>query len=356
MGAFRQHVGDYLGAGLPCFPVDTRHKRPAVRGWQRATARSARAWAAKLPDADGLGVVLGERSRLVEVDVDAVGDAALGAALERFGESPVTIRTASGKSKIWYRHNGEGRRIRPIPGEEIDVLGAGFTIAPPSWRDDLGAGYRFLTGGLADLRDLPTIRPDALEKPQAYAGRVAETVRTGERNTRLFRYAMTQARFCDDLEALEDVCATWAEAMPDPLAAAEVAQVARNAWGYEVRGRNFIGLRKPQVTTWDAIMDKLQDEPDAFFLLTVFRRYHDNRDAFAIAPTAMSKAGNPPWHRSRIARARDVLVDRGFIAEVSAPDGRRRTAGRYRLTMPDSGNNHLTPSSLPSPSFERPAQ
>lgn len=345
MGAYAAHAAEYTAAGLAVFPVDTRAKRPAVRNWQKATARASRAWAAKFPDCDGLGVVMGAPSRIVEVDVDMVGDAALGAALERFGETPITIRTASGKSKAWYRHSGESRMVRPIKGLDVDVLGGGFTVAPPSWRDDLGAGYRFLTGGLADLDRLPTIRAGALES-RVWA---AEGVRTGERNNRLWRYAMAQARYCDDLAALEDVCATWASAMPDPLSAAEVAAVARSAWSYQCRGRNFIGVKKPQVTARDATMDRLQDAPDAFFLLSIFERYHRARHAFTIAPAAMSKAGNPPWHRSRIERGRDVLVERGFLEVVAGPDARRRLAGRYRLTMPDYGYNHFTPL---SPSLE----
>lgn len=40
------------------------------------------------------------------------------------------------------RDNGEGRRIRPIPGLSVDVLGAGFTIVPPSYGPDLGTGGR----------------------------------------------------------------------------------------------------------------------------------------------------------------------------------------------------------------------
>lgn len=345
MGAYATHAAEYAAAGLAVFPVDTRAKRPAVRNWQKATARASRAWAAKFPDCDGLGVLMGAPSRIVEVDVDMVGDAALGAALERFGETPITIRTASGKSKAWYRHNGERRLVRPITGLDVDVLGGGFTVAPPSWRDDLGAGYRFLTGGLADLDSLPTIRAGALET-RVWA---AEGVMRGERNDRLYRWAMAEAHHCDDLAALEDACATWAGAMPDPLSAAEVAAVARSAWSYQCRGRNFIGVKKPQVTARDATMDKLQDAPDAFFLLSIFERYHRARADFAISPAAMSKAGNPPWHYTRIGRARDVLVERGFLVEVAAPERGRKRAGVYRLKIAESVHNHFTPS---SPSLE----
>ena len=198
MSVYGAHVGEYLAAGLPVFPVDTQSKTPAVRNWQKTTAKSARALADRFADADGLGVVMGARSRITEVDVDIAGDAALAFAMERFGDSPGTIRTASGKSKIWYRHAGESRRVRPVP--DIDVLGGGFTIAPPSWRNDLGAAYRFLTGGLDDLDSLPTIRAGALDSAPHSAVKPPEAVRNGERNTWLFYRALEKARHCDDVE------------------------------------------------------------------------------------------------------------------------------------------------------------
>ena len=74
---YADNVDDYVSAGLPVFPVNTRKKRPAVRGWQHASPHRARTWAAvaKLGEADGLGIVMGRPSGLTEIDVDAVGEA-----------------------------------------------------------------------------------------------------------------------------------------------------------------------------------------------------------------------------------------------------------------------------------------
>lgn len=345
MGIYSQHAPIYADAGLPVFPVDARNKRPAVKGWQNATPRRARGWATKpdLAKMDGLGIVVGKPSGITEVDVDAVGDAWVAEALDRFGETPIVIRTASGKAKLWYRHNGEGRHIRPFHGLPIDVLGGGFTIAPPSWRDDLGASYDFRTGGLADLARLPIIRPGALD--QGFT-RAAEGVQRGERNISLWRYCMAQARHCDDVEALIDVAATWNSAFPDPLGAVEVKRCARSAWQYESEGRNYLGLKKPQLNAQDKIMDDLIDQPEAWALYMMFKRWHSNRPCFAIAPAAMSKAGSPPWHRSRIERARDILLERGHLYQISAPvRGVRPGWYSLRVQMSDFGKDHNT--SLP---------
>lgn len=324
-GIYGRHAADYIAAGLPCFPVDARAKRPAVRNWKSTTVRASRAWAHKFPDADGLGVLMGPLSRLTEVDVDMVGDAALGMALEYFGESPVTIRTASGKSKIWYRHDGEGRRIKPIPGLDVDILGSGFSIAPPSWRDDLGAGYRFLTGGLADLDRLPLIRSGARWGAQP----VPEAVLAGTRNNTLWRWAMTHARFFDDVEALIDAALTWARAMPDPLTPDEVERAARSAWRYEVTGRNLVGRTRPSVTPDDLARERLKGEPGAFFMWHELKAFHSNRDNFAIAPEAWAPSLGMSW--KAVARGRDVLLARGLIEEVVAPSRGKHRAGRYRL-------------------------
>lgn len=350
MGIYAQNAAEYADSGIPVFPVDTRNKRPVVKGWQDATPRRGRLWASidKLGAADGLGIVMGKPSGLTEIDVDAVGDAWISSALKQFGETPIVIRTASGKAKLWYRHNGEGRQIRPFHGQPIDVLGSGFTIAPPSWRDDLGTAYAFTKGSLSDVANLPTIPPDALE---AHA---AETVRNGKRNDTLWRWAMTQARHCDDVETLIDACATWNAAFPDPLTSSEAERCARSAWKYEAMGRNYLGLKKPQLTEGDRIMDELlMDEPLAHGLYVLLQRWHRNRQAFNLAPRAMSDAGNPAWPRRQIEHARDVLLDRGFLVELAPPSKAKRQSGLYSLSAPkrqergcimivgESGKSHL---------------
>lgn len=147
-----------------------------MRNWQRAGLKATLEWTTKFVDAEGLGIICGARSGITEVDIDLEGDAPLAAAIERFGETPIVIRTASGKSKLWYRHQGEGRLICVPGGLPIDVLGAGFTIAPPSYRPDLGAAYEFIAGGLADLGFLPPINPRAFEMSRGYVGQPASVV------------------------------------------------------------------------------------------------------------------------------------------------------------------------------------
>ncbi len=131
--------------------------------------------------------------------------------------------------------------------------------------------------------------------------------------------------------------------MPAPLGRAEVERTARSAWRYEIAGRNFVGLHRPQLTARHKAMDELIDEPQAYMLLQMFQCLHCNRPCFAIAPRAMSENGAPPWPRRQIARARNVLLDRGYLLEISPPDAGRGRAGRYRLKCPDPGTITITP-------------
>lgn len=332
----------YTRAGTFPIPADPRAKKPAVRGWQDATEARIRRWMdnPRLGAAPGVGILMGRKSGITEVDVDTTCPSFLALANDRYGPTPIRIRTASGKVKLWYRHNGEGRHIRPVPDEPIDILGDGFTLAPPSWREDLSTGYTFETGGIEDIAILPTMQGGDFATERSSAA-----VLPGKRNNTLWRWCMAQARFCDDVDALLDAAATWADDMPDKLSSREIEAVVKSAWGYEASGRNYLGMMKPTVTAEDVVMDGLLDCPEAFTLLAMFKRWHGNREAFAIAPRAMANAGSPPWPRRRIEDARDVLVKRGHLEVVVPPSRGKRQAGRYRLAsiMPKSGHNHNTP-------------
>jgi hypothetical protein len=74
----------------------------------------------------------GARSNVTVLDVDIGDERVLSDALARHGETPLVVRSGSGKYHAYYRHNGERRRIRPWRGLPIDLLGeGGLVVAPP---------------------------------------------------------------------------------------------------------------------------------------------------------------------------------------------------------------------------------
>jgi hypothetical protein len=318
MNTFADAAETYLSYGLPCFPVGP-DKTPLVSYWQKAGKPATRQWAKKFPDAN-VGICCGKKTHITEVDVDVPGDNAIADAIARFGDTPVVIRTASGKAKLWYRHNGEGRLIRPIAGLEVDVLGGGYTVAPPSRLPDTGRAYRFIEGGLDDLDRLPMIDANALPvKAPANAteggARKAGAIQPGHRNDALFRFLMRQVPHCDDLDALLDIAHSFngdqfAEALPE----AEVITVARSAWGYEQRDSNY--CTTPRVTKTHDDVRALMDVPEAAVLLDVLRMNHGHKgkdEPFCIVAKAMAGTTLPTWGVKSIRKARDALVNRNYV-------------------------------------------
>ena len=172
-------------------------KRPLVSHPDRFGRRAALQIAGKPQFANAaLGFWCGHFNRLTVVDVDDQRDTELQYALDTFGQSPVIVRTASGKHHAYYRHGGERRRIRPLEGHAIDILGeGGLAVAPPS-TGAAGGRYEFVRGGLADLTSLPTMRADVLQKlepasvERSAPSSTAAKIDNGQRNGRLFKLAI----------------------------------------------------------------------------------------------------------------------------------------------------------------------
>jgi Bifunctional DNA primase/polymerase, N-terminal len=141
MAAFQEAAPAWAAAGIVPLPMDG--KKPLVRHPDRFGCRSALRIVPKFPNAN-LGFWCGHFNRVTVVDVDSAADSELQYALDTFGPSPVLVRTASGKHHAYYRHAGERRRIRPIAGHAIDILGeGGLAVAPPSARPS-GGRYEFV--------------------------------------------------------------------------------------------------------------------------------------------------------------------------------------------------------------------
>jgi hypothetical protein len=127
--------------GFPVFPVRPGDKRPLISGWKEAATMDPAiiaAWWSQWPDAN-IGIVTGERSGLVVLDVDVATGG-----LESFEElkscisdwpDTLMVRTGSGGLHVYFRM-WDGIRIgnsvsKLAPG--LDIRGeGGFVVAPPS--------------------------------------------------------------------------------------------------------------------------------------------------------------------------------------------------------------------------------
>lgn len=302
----------YAAAGIATFPV-TAAKVPAVRNYLKIGLPASRELAGRFGTSEAFGLSLGPATRLTVLDVDTPDERVLADAIDRHGQTPVIVRSGSGNFQAWYRHNGEGRRIRPNPARPIDILGGGFVVAPPS-RTTKGR-YGFIAGSLDDLPDLPAMTDQEANLPLEA---VVQPVGLGQRNDTLWRRCMAQARHCDDFEALLDVARTEAEAMIPPLPDAEIVKVAQSAWGYTERGENWFGAGRRVVASHDEVDGLMMAHPDAFILLTWLRRHHGGHTDFHVA-NDMCERMPGGWTRKRMAAARAALEQCGQIETVQPP-------------------------------------
>ena len=237
--SFQHWQSEYAAHGIATFPVGP-DKKPLVSHYGRCGLPGSAEIARKFPDAVGFGFMAGPRNRITALDCDSTDERVLADGLDRHGRTPLIARTGSGHFQAWYCHNGEGRMIRPEPNRPIDILGGGLIVAPPSQMAK--GGYQFIQGQLDDLDRLPVMAhvPEKA-RPLSKIHGVNGAVSQGERNDRLFRLCLVNARSCDDLDALIDVAMTRnAEFLP-PLDDPEVMRTAASAWRYQTEGRNYSG-------------------------------------------------------------------------------------------------------------------
>ncbi len=342
MAAFQDAAREYAAAGIVPLPIAPDGKRPLVRGAGKFGRRAALFIVPKFPDAN-LGFWCGQHNGVTVADIDSASDAELQYALDTFGDSPVIVRTASGKHHAYYRHGGERRRIRPIKGRAIDILGEGLCVAPPSVRPS-GGRYEFVRGGLADLANLPTMRRAALDQlePAAFKAtaprrhRDGEVVGIGRRNESLFRLVLALAQGAETLAALlADARRANAELARPPLPDAEVQHIARNAWRYKMEDRLMVPGAGSAILLPSALIARLQDagEADAaLLLLTALRAHGRTGKPFALSPLAMERArliGS--WDKRRYRNARKRACDLGELVQVAVGGKGKHDPALYRF-------------------------
>jgi hypothetical protein len=327
-GAFATWQPLYAEAGIATFPLNAVTKIPAVKNALQAGRPASRQWVEKYPDSPAFGFACGKYSKLSVLDIDTPDENFLADLLDRFGSSPIIAKTPSGGFHAWYKHNGEGRKIRPEKDKPFDILGGGVAIAPPSFA---GAGqYKFIQGSLNDIVLLkPMHLPLVANAPDMGVPDVLAA--SGERNATLWRSLMVQARSADSLETLLSQAhkintASFAPPLPDD----EVIRTATSAWDYQQKGSNWIGSGKKVVSTFDEIDGLLAVNPDAFILLTVLRRHNWGQNFYAANEMAKIMPGGG-WTRKRLSAARSALVHFGVIECLLYPS-KENGAAVYRFT------------------------
>jgi hypothetical protein len=232
----------------------------------------------------------------------------------------VLVRTPRDSGWHLYYRAPKGRRVRQrnlrSEGLAIDIkAGPGAVmIVPPSVRPSSGRPYAFMRGGWEDLASLPVF---PLTTEVSRAGMADGNVREGSRNNHLFKELLRHAgRYgCDGLGAMEGVAHLINERDCEPLLPwDEVIRTAASAWKTHSSGCNWVGQGR-RVVVPEPVLAALGDSPEALVLWAHLRLWHEGlRTRFAISPKAMAEAGCIlGWSAKRYRKARDVLVERGFL-------------------------------------------
>jgi hypothetical protein len=310
-------------APIPCAANDDG-KTPAIatKGRKRRlSADELHRLVLRFPERN-VGILTG-LSRIFVVDIDQAG--LVEDMIRRFGATPLVVETPSGGIHLYYRASGERcgnlRRTEELP---VDFKGiGGFIVVPPSVRptgEHIGKPYRILRGAWEDVDRLPTIKPDSLPAPATTRQRRPDHIPDGIRHDELFRRGLREVKACDTFDAFVDRLRWINESCDPPLPDADVVKTACSAWGYEQDGRNYVGRGK-LLTTPDAMFRALISLPggvDALALHLLLRSIHHADAKFAVSPKAMDRHQSlPGWSHVRVRKARDILVNEGFLKVVS---------------------------------------
>jgi hypothetical protein len=349
IGPYRSAVQQYAAAGIPTFPLGGEDgKRPLVRRPMLFGVNASMKMADRYATAN-IGFWCGERSRLTVLDIDTNDERELRWGLDTFGQSPIVVRTGSGKFHVWYRHNGEPRRIRPFEGYSIDLLGSnGPCVAPPSVRPGANA-YAFVSGSLEDIGRLPIIRPKAIqafvrpapgtaaehEITSAVQTWAAEGVPKGNRNNALFGVGRQHAQECGseaELRARLDI-ENCQRCFP-PLASSEVERVAASLWRYKLEGKLWLGGGQKLVLDSSQISAFIHNgDADGLMLFVKAMQAHEGqRREFALSPKAMVRdrvLGS--WSERRYRKAILANVTVGTLQRVHKGGSKKGDAAQYQM-------------------------
>lgn len=337
LGIFAEHQPIYALHHIPTFPM--QGKKPAVTGYAKAGTNVSQQWAFKFPESDALAFMAGGRTKITVLDIDSPDEDLLRDMMKRHGQTPIIVRSGSGNFHAWYRFNDEARKVRPDPSIPVDLLGSGVVVAPPS-KGSKGT-YQFIRGSLGDLHKLrPAANIISFPKPKLERAEVVQRVAPGGRNEALRDHLRSQARFCDDLDALLDVAHTFAaerlDTLSKPFPDSEIIATAKSVWAWTqekiAAGEYYVGTGQRLTLSFDAIDRVLPLGADAIALFLNLQRRSNHRGELIVANDMRLAMRDGEWTLVRFRKARATLIAAGIITETKKAST-YHGAARYAWTQ-----------------------
>ena len=133
-GAFVRCVEEYALRGVSIVPtMPDQCQKPAIKGPGKIGVRAARQLAhnPRFQDANA-ALWCGPRNGIAIADVDTTDERVWQRVIDLLGDTPIKVRSGGGNLHLWFGYNGERRSVRAIPELELDILGNGIAVVPPS--------------------------------------------------------------------------------------------------------------------------------------------------------------------------------------------------------------------------------
>jgi putative DNA primase/helicase len=239
----------YLGRGWPLVLLRPRAKIPLKPGWKEspiAGGLELEAAVAAAPAEPNLGILTGDRSKLIVLDVDprSGGDSSLARIQKDHRVLPTTptVRTGSGGCHFYFLlpdrsdYRGDRTGLPGYPG--LDIKCGGLVVAPPSVHPN-GERYEWEEGLSPDAVSISECPPWLIElasKRTRLAGAHGYTqgeIEEGARNDTLFRLACGYRAQGFDLARIFALLKVENERATPPLDEDELRSVVHSALRYE---------------------------------------------------------------------------------------------------------------------------
>ena len=244
MNAVSTAAADYAARGFPVLPLKPGSKVPATRnGKNDASADTGQVASWFTSDTDrNVGIVTGERSRLIVVDIDPRNDGDAGfERLERtFGKLPDTMRakTGGGGRHLYFSLPDGTAGLSDRPGvagyDGVDLKAGGYVVAAPSVHES-GNAYTWESDTpIAPAPDWLIDLARGGKRIKSAAPPSRGGIIEGSRNDALFRMASgLPARGLSPEAILAALQAENIARCVPPLDADEVERIVQSAMRYE---------------------------------------------------------------------------------------------------------------------------
>lgn len=244
----------YARKNIPAFPCDGGKRPLTPHGFKDATTdpERIREWWSRWPRAN-IGVPTGESSGLLVIDLDPREGGSV-EVLEQSGEVPPTLmaKTGGGGVHLYYRYPEEVT-VRNSAGKlaaGVDVRGeGGYVVVPPSYtsgayewsqRRELAEPPQWMIEKLTAPAPDRENREGGSRQPQRRHGEIfelPETIPSGERNDRLFRFGCSLRAMGYALAGIEEeLRRANRERCSPPISEEESRKIARSAASYPAGG------------------------------------------------------------------------------------------------------------------------